>query len=727
MLVDIEKNIENDKHISKQLHYSAFNYDSIYDYLKMNFFTEYFDKYDFQLTICSPYDSVFIQQPDNEWQYCYGFFNFLTDSMGVKLPNSNFYFIDNKNGRTSYLGKIKCKATNKNPEYTLFIELDSKQFSKALGYPELLLDDKINNEAKNGYSYAIYKNDKLITRSGNFPYSLDRNVYGDKFNKNIFFKFEGYDHLIHNVDNQTSIIISKPTLKFIDELISFSYLLIFYSLIIIIILLFNRDLTINFKFNIKNKIKISIVSILIFSLLLIAVVTVYFSINQFKKNQNKNISEKIQSVLVELEHKLGYENNLENVSPEYLNSLLIKLSNVFYSDINLYDVKGKLLSTSRNEIFNIGLIGRRINFDAYNRLITNKNAQFINYEKIGNLNYLSAYVPFTNNNNKLLAYLNLPYFSKQSALENDVSKIIVTIINIYALLVILSLIIAVFISNQVTKPLQLIQNKIRDIDLRKKNEYLEYNIEDEIGSLVKEYNRMVDELEQSAVLLAKSERETAWREMAKQIAHEINNPLTPMKLSVQFLQRAWNDNDPEFPDKLKNVSQTLVEQIDTLSAIASEFSNFAKIPKSKNENVDIVKIAKSSMNLFNDIENIKLNANFNNIENITVFADKEKLMRVFNNLIKNAIQSIDDNKKGVVDIDISTGNNNVLIKISDNGKGIDDDLKLKLFEPNFTTKTSGMGLGLSIVKNIVNDINGSVWFNSELGKGTTFYVKLPIG
>ncbi|RLD54903.1 MAG: sensor histidine kinase, partial [Bacteroidetes bacterium] len=389
-------------------------------------------------------------------------------------------------------------------------------------------------------------------------------------------------------------------------------------------------------------------------------------------------------------------------------------------------INGKLLSTSRNEIFDIGLLGKRINFDTYNRLITNKKAQFINYEKIGGLRYVSAYVPFTNNNNKLLAYLNLPYFSNQSALENDVSTIIVTIINIYALLVILSLIIAVFISNNVTKPLQLIQNKIREIDLRKKNEYLEYDIDDEIGSLVKEYNRMVDELEQSALLLAKSERETAWREMAKQIAHEINNPLTPMKLSVQFLQRSWKDNDPEFPAKLKKVSQTLVDQIDSLSAIATEFSNFAKMPETKNENVDILKVAKSSMNLYSDIKNIKIKANFNNIEKLTVLADKEKLMRVFNNLIKNAIQSIDSNKQGIIDIDISADNKNVLIKIVDNGKGIDEDMKRKLFEPNFTTKTSGMGLGLSIVKNIVNEINGSIWFDSELGKGTSFFVKLPV-
>ncbi|RLD63370.1 MAG: hypothetical protein DRJ01_03990, partial [Bacteroidetes bacterium] len=376
MLVDIDKGMKADKQLVNKLNYSEFNYDSIYDYIKTKYFSGYFDKYDFQLTICSPYDSVFIQQPDNKLEYCYGFFKFLTDSMGVKLSKSNFYFLDNISGRISYLGAIKYKS-NVNFEYTAFISLDSKQYSKALGYPELLLDDKINVEPKNSYSYAIYKYNKLITRSGNFPYSLDQSVYENSGNKNIFFKFEGHDHLIHNFDKQTSIIISKPSVRFIDELISFSYFFIFYYIIITIILLFNKTLKVDFNLNIKNKIKISILSILIFSLLVIAGVTVYYSIRQFKQNQNKNISEKIQSVLVELEHKLGYENNLSDVSPEYLNSLLTKFSNVFYTDINLYDINGKLLSTSRNEIFDIGLLGKRINFDTYNRLITNKKAQFI--------------------------------------------------------------------------------------------------------------------------------------------------------------------------------------------------------------------------------------------------------------------------------------------------------------------------------------------------------------
>ena len=345
------------------------------------------------------------------------------------------------------------------------------------------------------------------------------------------------------------------------------------------------------------------------------------------------------------------------------------------------------------------MLGTKINTEAYRQLVINKKSEFVHNENIGKLNYLSAYVPFKNIENKLLAYLNLPYFTKQNLLKKEISILVVTVINIYVLLFLLAIVIAVVISGKITKPLRLIQKKFREIELGKKNEPISYESQDEIGSLVKEYNKMVAELSKSAELLAKSERESAWREMAKQIAHEIKNPLTPMKLSVQHLQKAWKDKAPNWDEHLGRVSKTLIKQIDTLSAIATGFSNFAQIPKANNEVVDIV---------------------------VNVFADKEQLLQVFNNLIKNAIQAIPDNVEGLIKIELFTSENIVKVKVADNGKGISDELKDKLFTPNFTTKTSGMGLGLTIAKNIVENANGTIWFETEIGKGTTFFVELPI-
>ena len=247
-----------------------------------------------------------------------------------------------------------------------------------------------------------------------------------------------------------------------------------------------------------------------------------------------------------------------------------------------------------------------------------------------------------------------------------------------------------------------------------------------IADLVNEYNRMVDELARSVELLAKSERESAWREMAKQIAHEIKNPLTPMKLSVQQLQRSWKDKSSNWEESLSRFSKTLIDQINNLSAIATAFSDFAKMPRTNNEVVDVIAKINNSVGLFENTRNVDFQINLHGNKEVTVFADKEQLLRVFANLIKNAIQSIPEGRKGLITIDLLTHDGNAVIKVCDNGSGIPEELGDKLFMPNFTTKSSGMGLGLAIVKNIIEDANGSVWYETEIGKGSTFIIELPL-
>jgi len=362
---------------------------------------------------------------------------------------------------------------------------------------------------------------------------------------------------------------------------------------------------------------------------------------------------------------------------------------------------------------------------AYSKMVKEKQAEFIHRETIGNLSFLSAYVPFVNADNKLLAYLNLPYFTKQNMLRNDVTTLVVAIVNIYVLLVLLTIAMAVIISDQITRPLKMIQQKFSQIKIGKKNEVIVYNGHDEIAGLVDEYNRMVKELVKSVDLLARSERESAWREMAKQVAHEIKNPLTPMKLSVQYLLRSWKDNRENFEEYLEKVTRTLIEQIDNLSFIASEFSNFAKMPKAFNEEINIVDKIRSTLNLFGNTENVDFVFEHES-ENILVFADKEQLSRVFINLIKNAIQSIPDTRNGKVGISLILNGKMVRVSITDNGKGIPEELQSKLFTPSFTTKSSGMGLGLSIVKSIIESFGGNITFKTKVNHGTTFVFELPV-
>jgi len=471
------------------------------------------------------------------------------------------------------------------------------------------------------------------------------------------------------------------------------------------------------------------ISILIISFLLIGGGMSYFIINQYDQTNRNTISEKIQSVNIEMKHKLDFEDELSAdwSAGDYpnLQSLLVKFSYVFNTDINIYNPQGNLLASSRPEVFQRKLTGILMDPNAFYTLATQKQMELVQRENIGELGFWSAYVPFYNFEGKLLAYLNLPYFSKQSEIGKEVSTFMVAMLNGYFLLIFLTVVFAVLLGNQLTRPLRLLQERFSGMQLGVQNTQIEYHRKDEIGGLVAAYNQMVMQLEASAVMLARSERESAWREMAKQIAHEIKNPLTPMKLSVQQLKKSWDDRVENWDVYLDRVTKTLVEQIDALSAIANEFSQFAKMPKAKRENLNLVAKLENSVALFMESGCSDINLEVKAEGPLTVFSDKEQLLQVFNNLINNAIQSVPQGRKPEVRVSISKVESNVLIAVSDNGTGIPKELQDKLFQPNFTTKTSGMGLGLAIARNIIENSEGKIWFDTK-SNGTTFFVEFPL-
>ena len=282
---------------------------------------------------------------------------------------------------------------------------------------------------------------------------------------------------------------------------------------------------------------------------------------------------------------------------------------------------------------------------------------------------------------------------------------------------------AYFISKYITRSLQTISDRLNQTDLTKRNEkIIVENPSEEIGKLITSYNEMIDELEISAAKLAKGEREQAWREMAKQVAHEIKNPLTPMRLSVQSFERKFDPNDPDIAKKVSEFSKTLIQQIDTMSSIASAFSNFANMPAQQNETLNVVKIVKMAVDIF-DENYIHFSSEE---EEIIAKLDRTQLIRVVTNLVKNATQAIVNVDTPHVLVTVSKDGDFVKMTVEDNGVGISMESKDKVFEPKFTTKTSGMGLGLGMVKNIVETYKGTINFTTEPGKGTIFTVRFPI-
>ena len=365
-----------------------------------------------------------------------------------------------------------------------------------------------------------------------------------------------------------------------------------------------------------------------------------------------------------------------------------------------------------------------MNRKAYEELRYQHAKTFIHTEHIGTLRYLSIYVPFRNNNEKIIGYINIPYFSRTTDLIKQVTTFIITFINIFVIILLFCLSLAILISQKLTAPLSMIERKMRSMKFGERNEKIQYHTQDEIGKLVERYNEKVDELEKSAKLLAKTEREEAWREMARQIAHEIKNPLTPMKLNIQYLQRMHLDQSDRFDKYFNKVTQSLVEQIDTLSNIATSFSSFAKIPTANIEKVDLHESIKETINLFSSSEVTIIWED--NIKNkMPVLADKEQLGRLFINLIKNGKQAVDDTKESIINITTSIDKSYYVITIKDNGSGIPEEIQDRLFEPYFTTKSQGTGLGLAIVKKIIETFHGEIHFESAKDVGTCFTIHIP--
>ena len=731
LFAEIRTNILKDTIIQHLVNEKTFRFDLLMPYIRQQYFNGYFEKYDFQLTVCRNEDSLRIS-PEDINVPCFSFFNTMIGTKGEKLPRSDFYYVNYANSRISYLGLLRYNTAHCGLTH-LYIELDARLNSQELGYPDLLLDEKLSRQRlSENYSYARYYKEKLIAQSGKFPYNRTSNTYPIKNQEFSVATFNGYKHIFYRSDFQNIIILSRPAERFTNVLISFSYLFVF------LLVLFNAALSIAYfkklssfiSLNFEHKIRYSLAGMLLFSLLLVAGASAFYTSSQFKQKHNAQISEKMQSVYREMVQRLGFEDqkdaSLSNLSQQNMEVLLRSFSNIFYSDINVYDPQGYLIASSRPEVFYKNFLSTCINREALEELTHNNRSEYIHYENIGSMRFMSAYMPIVNGEGAVIGFLNLPYFAKQSELWAELYNQLFTLLNFYILLMLIAVSVSVFISRRITQPLRWIQDRFSQIKLGDRTSKINYKGKDEIGALVEQYNRMVEELNRNMDLLAKSERESAWREMAKQIAHEIKNPLTPMKLSLQHLVRAWNDKVENWDDHLNRVTQTIIEQIDNLTSIANEFSNFAKMPKPNTVAIPISTIINDVIQLYSG-SGTTIKYNKHTKTEPEIIADKEQITRVFINLVTNSLQAISPHKKGRINIDVFTnGTETIRIEIADNGTGISPAIGGKLFEPNFTTKSGGMGLGLAIVKNIIENTGGSIYYRSIQEEGTTFTIELPL-
>lgn len=489
------------------------------------------------------------------------------------------------------------------------------------------------------------------------------------------------------------------------------------------------------KLSLRTRIFLTMILLVLMASILIAGVAIYQYNEETKDYHAQRLERKEHSVKTQISRFLlskynTWEIKTENI-PFIFKDEIANIAEIHRLQINLYDLEGSLLISSKANL-QPSLKDKCLEAETLNSLSANIELntisntfehRYVDYHKENGETFQSLFTYINDGKTKPLAILNFPYLERDSFLSKELDEFLERIAYAYLFVLFTAIAIAFLLSKYITKSLKTISDKINATRLEKRNEKIDIDeTSEEISKLVQSYNSMIDELEDSAVQLAKSEREQAWREMAKQVAHEIKNPLTPMRLTVQNFQRKFNPEDENIHKKVDEYSKTLIQQIDTMSSIASAFSNFAKMPAQQNETLNVVSIVKLALDIFNE-DYIHFQTEE---EKIIAKLDRTQLVRVVTNLVKNGIQSIPENKEHPsVIVQVTSENNHVNIIVSDNGKGISEENKPMVFEPKFTTKTSGMGLGLAMVKNIVETYKGSITFVSEKDKGTTFKVSFP--
>jgi len=663
------------------------------------------ERYDISLAVCNPRNPA-----------CYSFYGNIIDTQGQPVEGSaNFSFINNYDGKTSYIGVFPYYDPSAGDVVTLFVTFDAKQRGNAF-------------IGETPDSYARYSDGHLTINAGDYNYS---SVIPNGIEPGYsMVNKDGYIHFVNKFSDSSLTVISRRHRPLFTYLVSFSYLFIFFALFALLSTLHYRDERLfNLpKHSLKRKISFLIIGPMVVALASMAMAIIGYNVKVQEQRDRSYMEDKLNSVQGALTEHCRYANRFNELcTSDFVNAMeqVSRISNVI---INVYGTDGSLLcSTSSHPA------GRRMHHSAYHEIIHANNLRAICDEKIGGRSYRSTFAPLFNSSGEIVGVVNVPFNSKRSNANAEVSSTVATIINLYIVLLIAAVLISVLLSNSILKPVQELRRKMDSvINTSEADRHITYfDSKDEIGVLVKSYNEMVDALAESSRKLAQTERETAWKEMARQIAHEIKNPLTPMRLSIQYLIRLKNQNAEGWEAKVDTIGKSLLEQIDILAERASEFSSIAKSLGEPVADVNIDELVGEQVALFDNRDDISLVYDCR-VEKPVVQGRRKQLARVFVNLITNSLQAIDNAliKEGRIRItvteELTDGRKWFRMDFEDNGPGVSQENLCKLFQPDFTTKSSGTGLGLSICKSIIEETGGTIKYapSKNLG-GACFTIILP--
>ena len=724
LLNEASEKIASDAFIQTRLMSPFLGKDPVRQKIRQVFLPSYFNKYDVRIFIFNSFGAPVDNQVDVTFQELVRAYRdepFLTEY-------ENIYFVTNPETDITqkYLMIVPIRRFSTVYGF-IVVELSLKKIIPENVYPELLVDRTFQQfYHTEDLDYAVFSDKNLVFTSGEYNYEnfFDLSWLGNTALYTTGISLNGYDHIAQEDQTGRIAVVSSREIPLVYKVANFSFLFVL-GLFIILVMIFIQGI---YNYFMGRRLffsaRIQLYLNLAFFLPLIIVSLTTLGLTSRSSQQQLN-TEYLNKSRVFAQQLTGYLNEFVSdveESRSMLTNELVDLANLSNMDANVYNTQGQLLASSQPLIFESNLISRYINSNAFFRILNGENL-IIESEQVGKLRYFVAYSAIKSpQSGELMGILGVPFFQSLYLLERLQTVILANILNIFAVIFIVLLVLSYFLSEWLTFPLRFITQSLRKTSLTRMNKPLTWSATDEIGIMVREYNSMLFKLDESKIELEKTQREKAWREIAQQVAHEIKNPLTPMKLTLQQLERAMREGSGS-PEKTQKAISTLLSQVDTLNEIASSFSGFARMPEPVIVKLDVVALLKSVVDLHSPTGDIRFKSI---VREVYVYGDEQLLSRTFSNLILNGLQSGEPGRPTRVSVSVELYKDRVRILFQDNGKGIDPEIADRVFLPHFSTKKSGSGLGLAISRQAIHQMNGNISFETRKNTGTTFTIELPL-
>ena len=702
--------------------------EQVQDYVRKMLLDIYFDYYDTEVSVFdvngksldNVSDALSFQAYEDRYK-----------TQKYQTSYSNIFFINDASNsyQKQYIDFIPL--LNKDDKSVGYIIIELKKRSDATR-DDALSDSPTSGEEQleaGNYSYAVYENAKII-KTGGKSYNYERKmplslVEGKQISEEGIID-NGFNHVETVNKNGRKIVVSseKISLPTIYSNFSFLFLTLVITIIFVVLIYAIRYGFSNLNVNFATKIQIYLNVAFLLPLILVVGITLNIIGTKLSESQKQSYISQTENTGISL--LPAVDRFVQGkMSKQFLTDTLKNISTNTKKYVSIFDVSGRLLTTNKALSYETGIISTYLNPEAYIRIIEEQEHNAIIPETMGNLNFMGSYVGINTNDGKLAGVVNIPFYDSKVSNEQEISAVIGSLLNTFTTIFLGLLILSYFASNVLTVPLRLITNKLRKIDLSKPNEPLAWRSDDEIGVLIKAYNDMLVKLDESKVALADTTKQSAWQQMAKQVVHEIKNPLTPMKLSLQLLQHKLSRGATIDTAQIKDQIESLTGQIDNLSYIANSFSDFARLPVPKREVFDFIYEVNKVVNLYSEDSKINLSKDVPQ-KPVMVWGDRQLTGNIINNLLMNAIQSVPSERKPSIKIKVEINTEAVTFSITDNGTGVLKENTSKIFMLDFSTKAEGTGVGLALAKWVVDNSKGSIWFDTVLGVGSNFYFTLPL-